>query len=131
MKRKLKELRKEILENPTDLDKLKEYMRLSGLAKLPTNLTHDVMKLYKDNFGFINEEGKRVFIIYSRIGGTCVTTAYNVYVREEENCVAHFNLVIYHDEKRILLEKDYEKTVKYDYLVKQVTKYYYVNKKVE
>lgn len=125
------EVLKDLLKNPMDSMLSNKYTVLCSLERLQIKLTHEVQKISKHHFGLINEEGKTILITFSRTWGTCVTTSYNIYVEEEFECVSHFDVIIYHDEKRMCLYTDYENSVKYEGLVKQVTEKYYVNEVVE
>lgn len=131
MSHNLEEMRKEILENPTDLEKINEYVKLKRLEQLSAKLTPRISNIDKDYFGFINEEGKSVFIKFRRIGGTCVTTGYDIYVEEEFKCEAHFATTVYHNKKIMRLDDCDGNVYKYRDLVKQVIDDYYINKKVK
>lgn len=125
------EVFKDLLKNPMDSMLSNKYTVLRSLERLQIKLTHEVQKISKHLFGLINEEGKTILITFSRTRLTCVTTSYNIYVEEEFECVSHFAMTIYHDEKRMCLYSDYENSFKYEGLVKQVTEKYYVNEVVE
>lgn len=134
---KMKKLKQEIIAEPTNLEKLNEYMHLSSLERVPDLLTEEV-QLVDDficigvqAFGFINEKGKRTFIRFVSTGCTGAYTCFRVsIINEDLKVIGQIELTTSRYEEFRSLHETYGETKPYVYVVKNIIESYtYKNRK--
>ena len=103
---------------------LLEEMERCSTSRLPKLPTKELQQVGSNCFGFINDNDKRIFIYFSRTGGTGVSERFEVYIYEENNLAGKIIVITSEYEKHRRLVVCDKEAEQYADVVRYITKNY-------